>query len=376
MELYSVIKNDGPGGLLFWKFAGEDFRTGSQLIVAENEEALFVKDGVIAGSFSGGRFDLRTNNYPFIDRLRAAFSGGVNAFSCKVYFINKAHALELYWGTDSPIQMRDPVYQIMTQVQGRGSYTVKVADSKKFVLKFVTNNTQAVSSAAIVASFRTVFNQKIKTAVTRGIREGGREILGVCERLEEFAELLRPIMAPVMEEYGLEIVNFYVGALDIPQDDPGRQKLEMAFGNKAELGVLGQDWTRIQGRDILLATAQNPGAAGSAAGMGLGLGVGMAAGGAAGMMAASVFPPLTPQPPQQPATPQPPAASQFAPKSASAAGSTGEIECPDCHGKSPAGAKFCGGCGMKLAVEKTFCTSCGKELAPGVKFCDECGAKQ
>ncbi|MDR2675238.1 MAG: SPFH domain-containing protein [Opitutaceae bacterium] len=369
MELYSVIKNDGPGGLLFWKFTGEDFRTGSQLIVAENEEALFVKDGVIVESFSGGKFDLRTNNYPFIDKIRSFFSGGVSAFGCKVYFINKAHALELYWGTDSPVQMRDPVYQIMTQVQGRGSYTVKVVDSKKFVLKFVANNIQAASNDAIVAQFRTVFNQKIKTAITRGIREGGREILGVCERLDEFAELLRPIMAPVMGEYGLEIVNFYIGALDIPQDDPGRLKLEMAFGNKAELGVLGQDWTRIQGRDILLATAQNPGAAGTAAGMGMGLGVGMAAGGAANLMAGAVFAPLTPQ---QPPAPQPAAVSRFAPKTAAADG----VECPACHKKSPAGAKFCGECGAKLSVEKAFCTSCGKELAPGAKFCGDCGAKQ
>jgi membrane protease subunit (stomatin/prohibitin family) len=355
MELYSVIKNDGPGGLLFWKFLGEDFRTGSQLIVAENEDALFVKDGVIVESFSGGKFDLRTNNYPFIDRLRSMFSGGVNAFNCKVYFVNKADMLELYWGTDSPIQMRDPFYQIMTQVQGRGSYTVRAVDSKKFVLKFVANNTQAASRDAIATQFRTVFNQKIKSAITRGIREGGQEILGVCERLDEFAELLKPMMSPVFDEYGLEIINFYVGALDIPKDDPGRKKLETAFGNKAEIGVLGQDWTRVQGRDILMATVNNPGMARDAAGIGVGLGVGMAAGSAASAMAAAVFSPLKP---------------------AAADGGTGGLECPSCHKKSPAGTKFCGECGVKMTVEKAFCTSCGKELARGTKFCGECGIKQ
>jgi membrane protease subunit (stomatin/prohibitin family) len=151
----------------------------------------------------------------------------------------------------------------------------------------------------------------------------------------------------------LEIVNFYVGALDIPQDDPGRQKLETAFGNKAEIGVLNQDWTRVQGRDILMATANNPGMTGNAAGIGLGLGMGMAAGSAASTMAATVFSP--------PAT---------------AGSATGRLECPSCHKKSPAGTKFCGECGTQLAVEKAFCTSCGKELTRGAKFCGECGAKQ
>jgi len=357
MELYSVIKNDGPGGLLFWKFVGEDFRTGSQLIVAENEEALFVKDGVIVESFSGGRFDLHTNNYPFIDKLRSAFSGGVSAFNCKVYFVNKADVIELYWGTDSPIQMRDPVYQIMTQVRGRGSYTIRAVDSKKFVLKFVANNSQAVSREVIATQFRTMFNQKIKSAITRGIREGEREILGVCERLDEFAELLKPMISPVFDEYGLEIVNFYVGALDIPQDDPGREKLETAFGNKAEIGVLGQDWTRVQGRDVLMATATNPGSAGDIAGMGVGLGVGMAAGGVASGMTAAVFAPIKPQ---QPAP----------------ADGAKEVECPACHKRSPAGSKYCSECGTKITVRKAFCTNCGEELQGGAKFCGECGAKQ
>lgn len=355
MELYSVIKNDGPSGLLFWKFTGEDFRNGSQLIVAENEEALFVKDGVIFESFSGGRFDIHTNNYPVIDKLRAMFAGGVSAFNCKIYFINKAHALELFWGTDSPMQMRDPIYRIMMQVQGRGSYTVKVADSKKFVLKFIANNTQAVSNDALVTQYRTAFNQRIKTAITRGVRETGQEILGICERLDEFAESLKAIMAPVFEEYGLEIVNFYVGALDIPQNDPGRQKLEAAFANKAELGELGQDWTRVQGRDILIATAKNPGIAGGVAGIGLGMGMGAAAGEAASLMAAAVFAPLTPK---------------------QEAVGTFEIQCASCHKKSPAGTKFCGECGAKIAMDKSFCTSCGCELSREAKFCGECGAKQ
>lgn len=365
MELYSVIKNDGPSGLLFWRFSGEDFRSGSQLIVAENEEALFVKDGVIVESFSGGKFDLRTNNYPFLDGIRAFFSGGVSAFNCKIYFISRAHALELNWGTDSPVQVRDPIYQIMTQVQGRGSYTIKVVDCKKFVLKFIANNTKFVSSDDVVAQFRTVFNQKIKSAITRGIREAGQEILGISERLDDFSELLSPIMAPVFEEYGLEIVNFYVGALDIPQIDPGRQKLEAAFSNKAELGVLGQDWARVQGRDVLMATARNTGAAGSIVGMGMGVGVGVAAGSAVNPMAAAAFSPFSPQ---QPTT-------LAADSNLESTSRMSEVECLSCGKKSPIGSKYCGECGVKIVVKNIFCTNCGKELVTGVKFCGECGVK-
>ena len=216
MELYSVIKNDGPADVLFSKFIGEDFRTNSQLIVAENEEALFVKDGVIQEVFDGGKYTLKTNNYPFIDTIRSMFSGGVSAFNCKVYFVNKAHVLELYWGTDSPIQMRDPVWKIQTSILARGSYTIQVEDSKKFVLKFVANNSQIKTNDEFNDKFRTLFMQKVKSLIPRAIEEMGREILGLCQHQDEFAEALTPSLNAAMQEYGVRIVNFYIGALDIP----------------------------------------------------------------------------------------------------------------------------------------------------------------
>ena len=81
-ELYSVIQNDRPADELVWKCAKEDFNDNTQLIVMESEEALFVKDGVVVETFSGGKFTLSTANYPFINGLRKIASGGVSAFSC------------------------------------------------------------------------------------------------------------------------------------------------------------------------------------------------------------------------------------------------------------------------------------------------------
>lgn len=107
-----VIKNTGDGNLLIWLNGEEDFNTNSTLIVAESEEALFFKDGVIQETFTGGRYQLSTENYPFISRLRNAFSGGISTFNCKVYFVRKAHSLELLWGTDTPIQVRDPKWNL------------------------------------------------------------------------------------------------------------------------------------------------------------------------------------------------------------------------------------------------------------------------
>ena len=315
MELYSVIKNEGPNGVLFWKHPNEDFRTGSQLIVKESEEALFVWGGVIYEVFSGGTYSLTTPNYPFIDRLRSMFADGRNALSCAVYFVNKADALDLRWGTDSPIQVRDPVYGIATQIVSRGSFTIRVADSKKFVLKFVGGNAYVVADDAVQRKFRAMFIQNIKTAIAAAVKESKEEILGIASRLNEFADTITPMVAPSLEEYGLELVNFYVSAVDVPEDAPGRRQLEAATAQRAEFAVLGENWQRAQTRDIMMAAARNQGTAG----MGAGIGFGLAAMGHFGELAGQT----------------------------AAVGAAAKF-CSVCGQAISPGAKFCSGCGHKL----------------------------
>ncbi len=70
-----VIKNSGPGDLLIWRQPEEDFNTNSTLTVMPGEEAIFIKGGTIEQTFDNGTYKLSTENYPFISRLRNAFSG-------------------------------------------------------------------------------------------------------------------------------------------------------------------------------------------------------------------------------------------------------------------------------------------------------------
>lgn len=135
-----VIKNSGTGELLLWRQPEEDFNTNSTLIVMPGEEAIFINGGNIEQVFTSGTYKLNTNNYPFISRLRNAFSGGISTFNCVVYFVRKAVSMEIYWGTDSPIQVRDPIFQIACDVQARGSYKVSIEDSAKFLTLMIGNN--------------------------------------------------------------------------------------------------------------------------------------------------------------------------------------------------------------------------------------------
>lgn len=299
-----VIKNSGPGELLVWRQPEEDFNTNSTLIVMPGEEAVFIKGGTVEQTFDSGTYKLSTENYPFISRLRNAFSGGISTFNCVVYFFRKAHSMEILWGTDSPIQVRDPIMHIATSVQARGAYKVQIENPAKLLTKMMGNNIFMMTQPELNNYFASEFRQYIKSSIARAIQASNREILGICAEQDTLAAQIQPILQEVLDDYGLKLINFTIMALDIPENDPNRQKLENAFADAGVMGILGENWGRQQATEILHTLAANPGAGGTAA-AGAGIGMGIAAGGVFGSMAQQMFTPM-----QQPMQPAPAAPAQ------------------------------------------------------------------
>lgn len=272
-----VIKNSGSSNLLIWRQLEEDFNTNSTLIVMPGEAAIFVNGGVIERVFNeSGTYKLSTENYPFISRLRNAFSGGISTFNCVVYFVRTTRSLEILWGTPTPIQVRDPIHRIFCHVQARGAYKIQVSDPSKFLMYMVGNNIQAVNQEDLHKYFGSQMMMYIKSYITQFIKCSNAEILGICAHQIEISIIIAPFIAKTIESYGLELVNFTIESLDIADNDPHRVQLENAFALSGEIHVLGEDWARAQAADILIELAKNPGT-GSVAAMGAGMGMGLVA---------------------------------------------------------------------------------------------------
>lgn len=296
-----VIKNSGPGELLIWRQPEEDFNTNSTLVVMPGEEAIFIKGGTVEQTFENGTYKLSTENYPFISRLRNAFTGGVSTFNCVVYFVRKAHSVEIRWGTDSPIQVRDKLLGIATKLRARGSYKVQIDNPVKFLEKLIGNNVSFQLQEELNKYFISEFQSKIKSVIARALNESETELLGIDARLDEFSEIIEPFMQETLEDYGLKCVKFVVAALDIDDDELRRKydeigmdaiaKMRGAQADKAVMGILGDDWGKQQAANILGDLANNPGAGGvAAAGAGMGMGIGV--GSVFGSMAQQMFTPM------------------------------------------------------------------------------------
>lgn len=334
-----VIKNTGPGELLIWRQPEEDFNTNSTLIVMPGEEVIFIKGGTVEQTFESGTYKLSTENYPFISRLRNAFTGGVSTFNCVVYFVRKAHSMEIRWGTDSPIQVRDKVLGIATKLRARGAYKVQIENPVKFLEKLIGNNVPVQLQEELNKYFINEFQSKIKSVIARALKESNTEILGIDARLDEFSEIIEPYMQEILEDYGLKCVKFSIAAIDIDDDELRRKydeigmdaiaKMRGAQADKAVMGILGDDWGRQQAANILGDLANNPGAGGvAAAGAGMGMGIGAA--GAFGSMAQQMFSPMSGninQQPQQPVQSAP--SGRFTQKGASMNSATNSSSAED-----------------------------------------------
>lgn len=325
-----VIKNSGPGELLIWRQPEEDFNTNSTLIVMPGEEAIFIKGGTVEQVFENGTYKLSTENYPFISRLRNAFTGGISTFNCVVYFVRKADSQEIRWGTETPIQVRDKIWGIRTDAKVRGAYKVRIENPVTFLEKLIGNNIPFQLQGELDKYFASEFQGKIKSAVSKFLNSLQQELIGIDAYMDELSEQIEPYIDEVVSDYGLKCVKFSLAGLDIDNSkydviDESQiaaiSKGKLAQGDKAAMDVLGDDWGKQQAANILGDLARNPGAGGIGA-MGAGMGMGMAAGSVFGNMANQMFAPMgqgmsqnTPQ--QQPqATPVP--GSRFAPKGATA----------------------------------------------------------
>lgn len=347
---YDGLRNGAPW--LIYKFPSDEFVLGSQLIVNQGQEALFLKGGEALDLFGAGTHTLSTGNLPVLKRFVNLPFGGKTPFAAEVYFVNKTVNLSMNWGTSTAIPLEDPKYGLLLNVGAYGQYGITVADTRLFVSRMIgaLPNGTLIDPVLVLKYFNGLINTKIKT-VTASYMIGKKiSFLEITSYLDELSETFRKALEGEFERFGIELVNFYCESIA-----PRPEEYEKLRNYKEELALGNDFYVQRRSLDIMDKMARNPATAGLAnAGIGLGMGMNMAnqAGGLFAGLSQSVRP----------------VTAQEQPQTATKVGST----CPHCGMKNAEGAKFCGNCGEKLAVS-VVCPHCGKEIPMGLKFCCECG---
>ena len=306
MALIDFVNWDASPDQYAYKFPHDNLSTKTQLVVAESQEAVLFSKGQMVGKFGPGKHTLKTENLPILRSLYGLPFGGKNPFTAQVWFVNKAIALDVKWGTPTPIQLRDPEFKIMVPVRGFGQFGLQIDDAEKFLVKLV-GTMDSFERETMSNYFKGILLRNVTDAIAEKITKDKIPVLEIATELDEISEFLENKMADEFGEFGVKIVSFNVTSINVPEDDPSVKKLQEVLAKKMEMETLGFTYQQERSFDAMETAAGNEGQAGSMMGAGLGLGVGVGMGNTfSGMMGNMMNPNVQAGPNPPGATPPPP----------------------------------------------------------------------
>jgi excisionase family DNA binding protein len=242
-----------------------DMRIGSQVIVRESQNVVFMRDGRALDVLGPGRHTITTANIPLLTDFIGKAFGDRTPFTAEVFYVSMKEFADRKWGTPQPIIVRNPGVGLgVALLQGFGTYSFQVSDPQQFVNQIVGAQGYYRTSD-IENRLRTMLLSKLQDLLGETTAKSNvLELIGLTD------ELSAGVRAKTQDDFlaiGLQLKSFYIGNLK-PSDKSAEELRAM--------GMLDmQTYTQLQAADAMRDAAQNPsGGAGLTAGIGAGMGIG------------------------------------------------------------------------------------------------------
>jgi excisionase family DNA binding protein len=242
-----------------------DLRIGSQVIVREGQEVVFMRDGRALDVLGPGRHTITTANIPLLVDLIGKVFNDRTPFTAEVFYVSQREFVDQKWGTPQPIIVRNPGVGLgIALLQGFGTYSFQVSDSQQFVSQIVGAQGYYRTSD-IENRLRTMLLSKLQDLL--GETAAKSNVMELVAQTNELSAGVRAMSQDDFKAIGLTLKSFYIGNLK-----PSSKSAE----ELRAMGVLDmQTYTQLQAADAMREAAQNPsGGAGLTAGIGAGMGIG------------------------------------------------------------------------------------------------------
>ncbi len=306
-----------------------DIKMGAQLIVQENQSAVFFRDGKALDTFGPGRHTLTTMNVPLLTKVLSLPFGGTSPFQAAVVFVARHTFQDMKWGTKEPIPFRDSELY-MVRLRAFGKYSFRVADPQLFVASIVGTR-GLVSTQTLGDYLRDIVVSRLNDLL-------GENLKTVFDLPAYYDELAAGVKARVAEDFskqGLELVDMLVSAITPPEEV---QKKIDERSSMSALGDMGR-YMQYKAAESMPDAAKQPG---GAAGHGDGARHGLR---------------LRPDDGERLRRRAGPAGS--AGRAAGGGGAAAQmVPCPKCQSPNPAGAKFCHNCGANTQAQAAAGVEC------------------
>ena len=312
-----------------------DIKMGAQLVVRENQAAVFFRDGQALDVLGPGRHTLSTQNLPIVTRILSLPYGFTSPFRAEVYFVNLKVFTNMRWGTKDPVAFKDSQLGSI-RLRAFGTFTLRVAKPSLFV-----NSLVGTSASYTTDRLEDYLREVVVARLNDFLGESVDTLLELPRHYDEMAVAVKTRVAEEFRKYGMELVDFYINRITPPEE------VQRMIDERSGMGAVGNldQFLKFKAAKAMgdAATAAGGSAAGGL-GMGVGAGLGILLPGMLGK----------------------PLGAEPAPATGAAA-----IVCPGCQTVVARDSRFCARCGRQLAANK--CARCQADLPTDARFCPSCG---
>jgi membrane protease subunit (stomatin/prohibitin family) len=346
-EFLEVIEwFDSTGDQIVCRYPTEgsgEIKFGAQLIVRENQAAVFFRDGRGLDVLGPGRHTLSTQNLPVLTKLLSLPWGFKSPFRAEVYFVNLKVFTNLRWGTKEPVAFKDSQFGLI-RLRAFGVFTMQVTQPLLFL-----NTIVGTRGALDTSSVEDYLKEVVVSRLTDFLGDTVDTLVELPKYYDEIGVAVKTRLTGDFRKYGMDLKDFYMSRITPPEDV---QKMIDERSGMAAVGDLDA-FFKFKAAKAMgdAATAERASLGGDAAqGMGLGLGAGLGM-----MIPGMIYRAL---------------GTGGAP--AGGAPQSGMVHCPECHGAVGLDSRFCPHCGTQMVVIRK-CPRCSKNVTASARFCPSCG---
>lgn len=213
MQVIRQADPDGGALVARWPRRGAAaVRLGSQLVVEEGQQAVFLRDGEALDTFGPGRHTLTTANLPLLTRHLGLAEESDDPFQAAVALVATRTYEDFKWGTREPMVYRDPELGVVP-LRAFGEFATRVADARQFTREVVEAR-ETCTADGLEAHLKEV----IVARLTELLGEGAGSIFELPLIHDDLVAALQRRVGDTFGGYGLELVGLSLGAISPSRD--------------------------------------------------------------------------------------------------------------------------------------------------------------
>jgi len=313
-----------------YRFPKLSLKYGSQVIVKENQWAVFFRDGKAYDVFGPGRYTITSKNIPFLTAALRKLGIIGDIFECEVVFVSNSQFRGNFGGQAYSAPSGNIQYQ--AEIGFYGYLLYKVEDAKLFVIEFFGNR-GASTSKDVERYIRGFINERVIDEFANF------DTFNLVKNVDETTDKVALIIRDEAARIGLKIIDCVFEGVKIPEEarrfasGMGQQAMAMQYMKEttAELPPGGGAAVESKSPEQIV-ICQNCNA-------------------------------------------QNPLGTKFCGNCGTKLGAPKKVKCPKCGAEMPSNMKFCGNCGNPLELAEKECLKCKTKNPPNSKFCGNCGEK-